>query len=311
MPTVSVILPTYNRVTMLPEAIESVLDQTYHDWELIVIDDGSTDQTPAYLHRVGRAHRCITLIRVKHGGVSGARNAGLRVANGRYLAFLDDDDRWMPTKLATQAAYLESHPEVALVYAQAHVVDGGGRVTGRKPSGAAGPTFDELVDGNCIPLLTVVVRRQCLEVVGGFDPALYISQDYDLWLRVARQFPIAYLPEPMAVYRVHGANMSRQTRARYADHLKIYEKCLTQETNPDRAGRLRSRLASTHYLLARMEFSSNHMERARRHLVQARRLNAGVLWLLSWIGQGAQPFVKARWELREPHLFSPSGGDGS
>jgi glycosyltransferase involved in cell wall biosynthesis len=315
MPAVSIIMPTYNRAkAWLEQAVASVQGQTFTDWELIVVDDGSTDGTPELVERLARREPRLRLHRTPHAGVSAARNAGLGLARGRFAAFLDDDDVWMPNRLQRQVEYLTKNPEYGLIYAQAATVDGEGRIIGLKPGRRAATDFDGLLDGNCIPMPTVLARRDCLAAVGGFDRSLRIAEDYDLWLRLARRFPIAYLPQPLAQYRRHDTNASGNPRDHARALLTVYRKLLVRGDGADER-RLTARLASTRHLLGRLELYHGDPRAARHHLVQARaywrRTGRGswrpifkvyVLWTLTWMAS-ALPWLTSRWERREPQLF--------
>jgi glycosyltransferase involved in cell wall biosynthesis len=215
IPIVSVIIPTRNRAAMLREAIESVRAQTYAAWELIVIDDGSTDETPQVVEALARGDARIRVMRQAQRGVSAARNAGIRAARGRYVAFLDDDDLFLPPKLAAQVDALERDPTLGFVYSQTEWVDRAGTRLSLHPTT---PVEDlrGLFETCAIPLQTVVCCAELLEEVGGFDEQLTIGEDYDLWLRLARTARFQFLPGPLVRYRVHGTNTCN-------DSIRLYE----------------------------------------------------------------------------------------
>jgi glycosyltransferase involved in cell wall biosynthesis len=220
-PDVSVVLATHNRPQFISSAIDSVLGQTLPQWELIVVDDGSTPETQAALRPYkGRVHYVYQRTR----GRSGARNTGIRAARGEYVAFLDDDDIWLPPKLERQMALL-SDPEVGLVHTYTEIINGSGRIDAaataqrlRLHNAATrnGSTYERL-SGTCVMFLSsVVVRRECFGRVGLFDMALEAFEDWDLYLRVARAYRIATCVEPLVHYRVHGSQTSNDefTRGR-------------------------------------------------------------------------------------------------
>ena len=204
MPKVSVIIPTYNRAVFLSEAIDSVLNQSFRDFELIIVDDGSTDSTPHILRRwEGR----IRWMRQENSGVSRARNTGIRAARGRYLSFLDSDDLWAREKLEVQVGFLDANPHYGVCYTDEVWIRRGRRVNPKKIHGKySGWIFDR-----CLPLCiispsSVLMRREVLDAVGCFDERLPVCEDYDLWLRVASRYPIFFLDKKLIIKRGGHAN---------------------------------------------------------------------------------------------------------
>jgi glycosyltransferase involved in cell wall biosynthesis len=199
MAVVSVIIPTYNRVDFLKEAVDSVLDQAYPEVEVIVVDDGSTDGTPDLLARYGEAVR---IIRQDNAGVSAARNAGIRRATGRLIALLDSDDLWLPGKLAAQTAFFDRHPESVICQTEELWVRRGRRVNpGKRHRKRAGWIFVPSLSLCLVSPSAVMLRRSLLDEVGLFDESLPACEDYDLWLRVARRHPIDLIETPLIVKR--------------------------------------------------------------------------------------------------------------
>jgi glycosyltransferase involved in cell wall biosynthesis len=199
VPRVSVVIPTYNRWPMVGEAIESVLAQTYPGFELIVVDDGSTDDTVAQL---GKYSSRLRLFSQSRRGVSGARNAGAGEARGSLLAFLDSDDLWRAEKLKCQADFLELHPEIAICQTEEIWIRNGVRVNPRaihrKP---AGDIFLPSLDLCLVSPSAVMMRRDLFVALGGFDEALPVCEDYDLWLRIAVDHQVALIPKPLVIKR--------------------------------------------------------------------------------------------------------------
>jgi glycosyltransferase involved in cell wall biosynthesis len=209
IPRVSVIIPTYNRAWILQEAVESVLDQDFEGFELIVVDDGSTDETAAILDGYGDR---LTVIHSSNRGVSAARNTGIRAAAGRLIAFLDSDDLWLPGKLAEQVTYLEDHPRRMICQSEEIWIRNGVRVNParrhRKPSG---DIFEPSLERCLVSPSAVMLRRSLLDEVGLFDEQLPACEDYDLWLRVACRWPVDRLDRPRVVKRGgHPDQLSRQ-----------------------------------------------------------------------------------------------------
>ena len=233
-PKVSVIIITYNRARLLSRAINSVLSQTFTDFELIIVDDCSRDNTQEIIsgfedYRISQhRHR-------RNKGLSAARNTGIVNARGDFIAFLDDDDEWLPKKLQLQVSLLEaSTPQVALVHGwHDSVRDSSGRLIRNKRSMLAGDVFESLIALNGIsPIVTALVRASVIREVGGFDERYAYGEDTNLICRISRRYHVALLPE--VVVRVHNDHgYSRQTdptpenAARHVDfrrkHLKDFE----------------------------------------------------------------------------------------
>jgi len=213
IPTVSVVIPTYNRAEFLAQAIDSVLSQTCQDFEVIVVDDGSTDDTAQVVSAYGDRVRYVP---IPHSGLPAvARNAGLQVARGEYIAFLDSDDQWLPDKLTGQLEALDPLHNVSLVCSNALVWDGETDVPLRtglpEGRGHSGHVLARLLEANFIITSTVVVRRSYLNQVGPFCESrqLRVGEDYDLWLRLAAVSQLLYIPEPLIIAREHRDNLTR------------------------------------------------------------------------------------------------------
>lgn len=209
-PAVSVVIPTYQRAALVAYAIRSVLSQSYTDMEVIVVDDGSADNTRCVLSRFGRG---IRVIHQSNQGLSAARNAGIRASAGRYVAFLDDDDEWMPDRLKVQVPRLDSDDQIGLVSANVDTHDETGRFLGQWFEYHRPPpmlSVETLFLYNFIPVPTVVVRRSVLDDVGWFDTSLKSCEDYDLWLRVVARYRVHKCDECLARYRQSATGMSRE-----------------------------------------------------------------------------------------------------
>lgn len=204
-PTVSVIIPTCNRASLLPVAIRSALGQTFRDLEVIVVDDDSEDRTSEVLAGISDPRLHYLRQEARRGGAA-ARNAGIARARGEYIAFLDDDDEWFPEKLDLQIDLFRQSPmQVGVVYGSYVTVDReSGRVTGRKIAERSGDLSRDLLVRNVIGgTSSVVVRRACFEKAGLFDERLPSFQDYDLWIRISRDFHFDYVARDLLSYYVH------------------------------------------------------------------------------------------------------------
>jgi glycosyltransferase involved in cell wall biosynthesis len=207
---VSVIIPTYNRAAWVMEAAASVLAQTYRDFELLVVDDGSTDGTLVALATFGGEIKVRR--REERRGVSAARNLGARAAAGEWLAFLDSDDLWLPDKLARQVEYLKANPDLVICQTGETWIRNGVRVN---PPEACrkmeGDIFLPSLSRCLVSPSAVMLHRRLFEEMGGFDEELPAAEDYDLWLRIAWRHPVGLVPEPLVVKRGgHADQLSRQ-----------------------------------------------------------------------------------------------------
>ncbi|MFZ5811536.1 MAG: glycosyltransferase family 2 protein [Thermodesulfobacteriota bacterium] len=199
MTTVSTIIPTYNRAGMVGEAVASVLSQTFADFELLVVDDGSTDDTAGELSRF-RDPR-LTVRRTPNRGVSAARNLGIAMARGRLVAFLDSDDLWLPEKLARHVAFME-HTGHAASQTQETWLRRGRRVNPRRIHLKKDGDFFQSALALClVSPSSVMIRKEFLDRVGGFDENLAACEDYDLWLRMLLRAPIGLVDEELTVRR--------------------------------------------------------------------------------------------------------------
>src|SRR5215469_8702991 len=271
---VSVVMPVFNGEAFLRQAIESVLGQTYRPIELIAVDDGSTDGSGDILARFGSQ---IRVVRQANAGVSAARNTGIGHAQGDYIAFLDQDDWWLPEKVSRQVELLEADDRVGLVHtAFSHLVDTS--LAGVTPTECfagqellVGNCYAALLDeGNSIVSSSVMVRRAALEQSGLFDTSMERNtcQDYELWLRIAKGWRLGYVAVPVTMVRLHEAQGHRDYRAMFEDHLTIVLRHRSREEwTATRQGR--RRLASLHDRLAVAHLEATDAWRARQHFAAA------------------------------------------
>lgn len=209
-PTISVILPAFNAVAYVREAVASILEQTFGDFELILIDDGSSDETPAILDCLARSDTRIRLIHQENAGLVATLNRGLSLARGHYVARMDADDRAYPERFAAQFDFLEAHPEVAVLGSSARFIDCAGTIFGewRVPASSRGIKAG-LLGGNCtLPHPSVMARREVLVAAGGYCDRFAHAEDFELWLRLSRAHRFANLPQPLLDYRVHSQCVS-------------------------------------------------------------------------------------------------------
>lgn len=226
MPTVSVIIPAYNAEPFIAETVKSALNQTYRDLEVIVVDDGSKDRTVERLAEFGDR---IRVHRQANAGVAQARNAGVNIATGSWIAFLDADDLWLPHKLEAQMA----GSDAPMRYTNRFNI---GAIGGLSPLQSDVTPMHEgdlfmplLLAGNFITLSSVLVRRDVLDQAGGFFPGLSGAADWDMWLRVAERHPIGFCPEPLVRYRFHSDGMSRNHAAMGKERMRVVSRALLLE----------------------------------------------------------------------------------
>lgn len=230
MPRVSILLTCYNHLRHLQPAVESVLAQTYTDYEIVALDDGSKDGTREWLKEREQEGKLRCVFNEKNLGTYATLNVGLQEAKGEFIAVLNDDDLWAPEKLAKQVAMLDANPKIGLVHTGGWFIDGEGeKMADPKPLGfvyPSTPTGDVLallIYHNRIITSSALVRRECFEKCGPFDPSFFGSGDWQMWLRVAQQYEIGYVPDPLCFYRVHSANASHQKEKINEDDARIRE----------------------------------------------------------------------------------------
>jgi len=215
-PKVSIIIPTYNRAHVLKRAIQSVLNQTYKDFEVIVVDDGSTDDTKAIVKGLDDK-RVLYKRHDRNKGVSAARNTGIVIARGEYIAFQDSDDKWLPTKLEEQMkAFAHARSRIGVVYTAFWYVRKDRRIYIPLPkvSKREGDIHNELLNGNFITPQSAVVRKECFEVSGLFDEKLPSLNDWDIWIRISKNWEFKFISEPLVlVYRTSDSISIKQNRS--------------------------------------------------------------------------------------------------
>lgn len=281
-PLVSAVIPTYNNAPLVVEAVESALAQTYSPLEVIVVDDGSDDDTAERLVRFGQR---IRLVRIAHAGPAVARNAGIRASRGEFIALLDSDDLWLPEKVARSVQPMLDDPSVGAVYTDFLMRD---TATGREyrvPCYRRGGDMarDLFLEcrGVCTP--TVVVRRTVGDAIGWYDESLFRAQDWDLLIRLAERTRFRFVPEALAIVREHPKRLSVVRRDLYREYnLKVIEKAVARR--PDLYAALRNEaLSRAHFRFAMMSYGDLDLRAARRDLARSLRLRptaAAVNYLL-------------------------------
>ncbi len=265
MPAVSVVVPTYDRMGMLAEALASVASQTFRDFEVIVVDDGSKDAT----FQLVRSNPQVRYLALAHCGVAAARNAGIDAAKGDWIAFLDSDDLWLPHKLSAQMSFLRTSSDLSVCQTEEIWVRDGRRINPRryhrKPSGRIlKPSLRRCL----VSPSAVVLERPVFRVVGLFDTSLPVCEDYDLWLRVAANFAVGLVPEPLVIKRGgHADQLSKlywgMDRFRVASLCRLLASDMLEGEEREEAARV---LAEKATILARGALKRGRREEAGRYL---------------------------------------------
>mgnify|MGYP000050083309 CR=1 FL=1 len=246
---VTAIIVTYNRAHYLGQAIDSVLAQTYfqthpEDWELIIVDDGSTDGTPDLVAGYACQESRIKFIRSEHLGVSPARNLGLKAARGEFIAFLDSDDLWLKDKTRAQLSYLRAFPEARFCLTEEIWVRNGRRVNQKnRHQKYSGRVLDRVLPLCLLSLSAAMFRRQLFEEVGDFDQSLPVCEDYDLGIRIALRHPYHFLPQPLIIKRGgHPDQLSRKYWGMDRWRVQVLEKALRLTETPEDRDLIRSEI---------------------------------------------------------------------
>ncbi len=279
MSLVSVIIPTHNRATLLAEAIDSVLQQTFSDFELIIVDDGSTDNTP----QVVAAYDDPRIVYIRQDGQErgAARNRGVAAAQGEFITFLDDDDWFLPHKLAVQVPYLQANPEVGMVISGwDRVTEDGAVVRAERPwLHHPEPVLRNWLFAAMCHVAAMLMRRSWFERVGGFNQEIISGEDTYLWYCLARAgCPTGWVPEVVFRQRLHGSNSVRNINNIRQGKTKMLEAVFADEQAPALLGISREKATGrVHLGLACMGYGSGLVEQAAADLAEAVRLDPSLL----------------------------------
>ena len=268
------LISTYNRLPKVKEAIDSVLKQTYRDFELWVVDDGSTDGTGELLKVFGNKIKYLCQV---NRGVSAARNLGLKVSRGKYVAFLDSDDLWEPRKLEIQVRCMEANPQFPLCYTDEIWIRMGVRVNPKKKHAkSSGWIFEK-----CLPLCIIspssaIMKRTLLDEIGGFDENLPVCEDYDFWLRVTRRYPVLFIDKKLIVKRGgHPDQLSTRSWGNDRYRVMALEKLLRfQDLKAEEKSMVSRELVRKCHILSRGFDKRGKREEGRRYEELANRYDA-------------------------------------
>ena len=276
---VSVIIPVYNQAHYLGSAIQSVLEQTWGDFEVVVVDDGSTDHTRQVVEAVSDAR--VHYIYQGNKGPSGARNTGIRASSGEYVAFLDADDLFLPDKLDSQVTFLDENPAIGLVAGGYFYINHEGAILREQRPWLSFPslTFKHWILGQAFVPTVILVRRMWLEQVGLFDERLRTDEDWDLYLRLAHAgCEMRWLERPVCKYRIHASNATKNPATMKSGGLAVLDKLFADPTLPDTVRDLQSRAQSKVFLEAACRgYAGGFVQEAQMDLQQAIKLAPGLL----------------------------------
>jgi len=223
-PLISVIIPAYNKSRLTVKTVESVLNQTYQPIEIIVVDDGSTDDTRGQLSRYADK---IQYVYKENGGACSARNLGFKLSKGDYIGFLDCDDVYHPEKVQLSVNYLEDHPDDGWVHTAVDFIDEDGAIVGGCDSPKSrdqGRITRQLILRNYVCNSTPLIRRSCLEKVGAFDETIFTPADWDLWLRLSTEYQVGYIPRRLTQYRVSQSYIFKNLELAQREEKQVMEK---------------------------------------------------------------------------------------
>jgi len=291
---VSVIIPTYNRAADLSRALDSVFAQTFPIAEIVVVDDGSTDNTREVVAGFGSR---VTYVRQNNSGAAAARNRAIRIATGEWLAFLDSDDWWMPEKIRLQVEALHRNPEAILAYTSAWIISPDGA---REMCQAVEPSrlWPTLRHSNLITSCSsVMVRREAVIAAGGFDESLSLSDDWDMWIRLAQKYRFAVVPEPVLAYTITPNSLSQDPKRTVTDTEHMLE------------GTLLCGLRGPSRLIWRRKIRAAQLCRA---AINARGINRALelRLLLRSLAQWPSPFFFfRRWKMLAVYILRRKAGE--
>ena len=290
-PVVSVVTLTYNRLAYLKEAVSSVLAQTRSDWELIIVDDGSTDGTREWLAQL-TDERIRVVLHEHSSWIAHLYNSGLDAARADWIAFVDSDDRWHPDKLEKHLAFHAQHPQFRWSYTAAAFIDGQGKPIPQERFKSWRPFEGDivrslLVQDALIALPTVMAQRSLLLESGGFDESLSFTSDYDLWLRLASRASCGAVPERLTYVRQHAGSRTRDRTEVNESFMKIYDRFAARSSDPALRRICRRQRAAYAVFLARQRLARREWEQAAQAAGTAFRLRAFYPWAWMTLGKAA------------------------
>lgn len=297
-PLVSVIIPTFNRQRLVSVAIESVLNQSFQDFEIIVVDDGSTDDTAAAVQSF-RSEKIRYIFQVNKGR-SSARNHALSVARGSYITFLDSDDTYLPEKLLLEVRFLDEHPEVGMVYTSAYCVDEAGTLLRSSyKATVSGWIYKDIAFFKpvTVTLPTVMVRRKVFDAVGGFDGRMERFEDTDMWRRISKRYSIGAIREPTCKLLTHAGNvLAGQDPQKIESSVSFYVNKIFSEDGSFGRSLLRNGAARLYFFYAKALLTTTaSVSVGRRMLFKSLRYQPMAAYRLAFLGYYLLVRLRMKW----------------
>ncbi|MDP6634836.1 MAG: glycosyltransferase [Phycisphaerae bacterium] len=285
MPNVSVIIPAYNCEDLVAEAVASVREQTYRDFETIVVDDGSTDGTWEVIQQLGRDWPELQTMRVEHRGLAAARNAAIAKSTGQWIALLDSDDLWLPEKLARCMAFLDANPDLSIVYTpMAPIRMDGTPMQGHSKPCKSGWLAKALFQSIFVHDPASVFHKRVIETCGGFNEALPVCVGHDFWLRVSMKFAFGLIDEPLALRRWSETSLTRSRRSQGGMiKSRMLEEFYFEKGGSDIVDRptAMKRLAKVHYHTGKNLLAEGRLRQAATYLKKASTFRP--MWLKPYL----------------------------
>lgn len=268
VPEVSVIIPTKNRAHYVSSAIQSVLDQTFGDFEIIVVDGASIDNTREVISKFDDERICYIREKIDRGA-SASRNTGIRRSRGKFIAFLDDDDLWMPSKVEKQLQLISEKHSIGAVYTGTLRFNKSGKIIRFQKPYLKGNIFPQILKKNYIGNCSrVMVRRECFDRTGLFDEKLSACEDWDMWIRLAKHYQFDYIIEPLVLYRVHEKGISSNRHAILQATKLMFNK-FSADLNASDNARAQKILAYWHYRFGEIYCALGDTEKGKKEFIKA------------------------------------------
>lgn len=264
MPKVSIVMPAYNCAEHIKESIDSALAQTHKDIELIVVDDGSTDGTAEVVQSYENP---VVYLYQENRGMSAARNTAMKSATGDFIAFLDSDDLWEPSKLEKQIALFETHPKIGMVGSYLEPIDSNGKRSGKtKPTSRPAEDFDSMfMQGTPVPT-SVMIRSECVREVGYFNEAIFGMEEVEFFMRIAQKYQVKFMDEILGFYRIWEGNVTKRKKHKmWLGHIHVGVWALSQGLKPETRKKVKKRIAKYYYKLGKEYYLMHSYRKSLAH----------------------------------------------
>lgn len=304
MPKVSINLCVYNGENYLREALESIVAQTYKDWELVIINDGSTDSTESIIKEYINKGYPIIYHYQKNHGLGYSRNEAFKRSQGEFIAFIDHDDLWLPEKLSKQVLTFENNPEVGFLYSNFFMMDQekGKKYLAYRKLQPSGFVFEHFLHRYSVGILTVLIRKKVFDKLNEFfDCKLKLTEEYDVFMRILFYAVALYMPEPLADYRIHSNMSSLRCMTNYPDEMEyVAEKLKMLDKNGPLkyAKAFKEHKVQLEYFKAKIKMAQGDLKKARSHLASYKLSNYKffILYCASYLPSSLWLFMHPLWE---------------